>query len=114
MDFTDTVILVTRRGMGSAPQDLQATLIGKYFQLLLESGDLPAAICFYAEGVHLTVEGSPVLDVLHALEGRGVRLIVCGTCLNYFGLKDKLRAGIEGGMGDILSAQQAAAKVISL
>ncbi len=110
----DTVILITREGMGHAPAALQLTLLGKYFELLLQGGDLPNAICFYTEAVKLVVEGSPLLESLHALEARGVRLIVCSTCLNFFGLQDKARAGIVGGMTDILEAQQKAGKVITL
>ncbi len=109
-----TVILVTRNGMGTAEQALAHKLAGTYFKLLLENGDLPAAICFYAEGINLVVAGSPILEPLAELESKGVRLIVCTTCLNYYNLMDQLKVGIPGGMGDILAAQAAAYKVITL
>jgi intracellular sulfur oxidation DsrE/DsrF family protein len=112
--MSSAVILVTHEGLGNAESELMHKLVVTYFQLLLDNGDLPAAICFYTDGVKLTVEGSPVLEQLAALEARGVRLIVCTTCLNYFGLMDKLKVGIAGGMGDILSAQINAEKVITL
>ena len=108
------VILVTRNGMGTDEQALSQKLAGTYFRLLLENGDLPAAICFYAEGINLVVASSPVLEPLAELESRGVRLIVCTTCLNYYNKMDMLKVGIAGGMGDILAAQAAAAKVITL
>jgi hypothetical protein len=60
------------------------------------------------------VEGSPFLERLTALEQRGARLIICSTCLGYFGLTEKVRVGIVGGMGDILEAQTRASKVITL
>lgn len=110
----DTVILVTSNGMGHADENLQLTLAGKYFELLLQNANLPAAICFYTDGVKLVCEGSPVIGQLHALETGGVRLIVCSTCLNYFTLNDKVQVGIVGGMGDILEAQTKAEKVITL
>ncbi len=110
----DTVIVITRNGMGHADETLQRALAGKYFELLLQSGSLPNAVCFYTEGVKLVVEGSPALEQLRALEAKGVRLIVCSTCLNYFDLADKVKTGIVGGMGDILEAQVKAAKVIAL
>lgn len=110
----NTIILVTSNGMGKADEKLQLTLIGKYFELLLQGEDLPAAICFYTDGVKLVCEGSPVLDSLRALEKEAVRLIVCSTCLNYFNLTDKVQVGIVGGMGDILEAQTKAEKVITL
>ncbi len=112
--FSDTTLLITRDGMGSADAALQHKLLDTYLRLLMEDDSLPAAICFYTDGVKLVVEGSPVLERLSQLEQRGVRLIICSTCLNYFGLTDKVRVGIIGGMPDILQAQVAAAKVITL
>ena len=114
MSMRDTVILLTNNGMGNGPQDLRLTLIGKYLEILDLQNDLPAALCFYTEGVRLVTEGSPVIDKLRALEQKGVRLIVCSTCLNYFGLLEKIKIGIVGGMGDILAAQMQAGKVITL
>jgi intracellular sulfur oxidation DsrE/DsrF family protein len=114
MSDSDTVILINRNGMGEADQVLQSKLIGTYLKLLDEHNILPGAICFYTEGVHLVVEGSPVLETLQALEAKGVRLILCSTCVNYFNLTEKVRVGIIGGMGDILEAQRQASKVITL
>ncbi len=114
MTMQNSVILVTNDGMGRADTNLQHLLIGKYLELLLAENDLPAAICFYTAGVKLVVEGSPVLTQLATLEEKGVRLVICSTCLNYFGLTNHLRLGITGGMGDILAAQAKAEKVITL
>jgi intracellular sulfur oxidation DsrE/DsrF family protein len=100
--------------MGKGPEELQLTLIGKYLRLLDQNGELPAVICFYTEGVKLVTDGSLVLEQLRALEKKGVRLVVCSTCLNYFGLADQLALGIAGGMNDILEAQLKAEKVITL
>lgn len=112
----DTVILVTHYGMGNAPgaPELPLKLINKYFTLLLENRNFPAAICFYTDGVRLTVQGSPVLESLKALEANGVRLVLCSTCLDTFGLADQVEVGIVGGMGDIMEAQFGAGRVISL
>lgn len=114
MSDSDTVILITRNGMGEAEQALQHKLIGTYLKLLDEHDILPGALCFYTEGVYLAVEGSPVLETLQSLERKGVRLILCSTCLSYFNLTEKVRVGIVGGMGDILEAQRLAGKVITL
>ena len=110
----NTVILITNNGIGKADEKLQQLLAGKYFELLAQNGSLPAAICFYTEGVRLVCEGSPVIVQLRELESQGVRLIVCSTCLNYFGLTEKLHVGIVGGMGDIIEAQIKTEKVITL
>ena len=112
--FSETVILITREGMGSAEVTLQQKLLDTYLRLLLENKTLPAAICFYTEGVRLVVEGSPLLEHLSVIEQAGVRLIICSTCLNFFGLAGKVRVGIVGGMPDILDAQLKAGKVITL
>jgi intracellular sulfur oxidation DsrE/DsrF family protein len=91
-----------------------AKRIGKYFELLALHTDLPAAICFYTEGVKLVIDDSPVLGQLKALEGKGVHLIVCSTCLDYFNIKDRMQIGIVGGMSDIIEAQMKAEKVITI
>jgi hypothetical protein len=114
MPTSDSVILITRNGMGEADQTLQHKLISTYLKLLDEHDLLPGAICFYTEGVRLAVEGSPVLETLGSLEKKGVRLVLCSTCLNYFNLMDQVKVGIVGGMGDILEAQTRACKVITL
>lgn len=110
----NTVILITNDGMGNADEKLQHMLIGKYLELLMQNNSLPAAICFYTNGVKLVCEGSPVIEQLRTLEQEGARLIVCSTCLNYLDLQDKVQVGIVGGMGDILEAQVKADKVITL
>lgn len=110
----DTLIVITREGMGSAEPALQQKLVGTWLTLLLQGKELPGAICFYTDGVKLAVEGSPVLEQLAKLEERGVHLILCKTCLEFFGLAEKVRVGIVGGMGDILAAQSIARKVLPL
>ena len=111
---SETVILVTRNGMGEASPELQQKLITTYLKLLVENNILPAAICFYTDGVRLAVTGSPVIDLLKALEAKGVRLILCSTCLGYFDLTGQVQVGIVGSMADILEAQRQAGKVIAL
>ncbi len=111
---SETVLLVTRNGMGDAEPALQQKLITTYFKLLDENNILPAAICFYTNGVKLVAEGSLVIDTLKSLEAKGVRLILCSTCLSYFNLTEKVQVGIVGGMADILEAQRRASKVISI
>lgn len=111
---SSTVLVITKRGMGKGDPELQIALLSKYLNLLMESDLLPAAICFYTEGVHLVIEGSPVLDELRHLDSKGVRLIVCSTCLHYYGLIEKLAIGIVGGMTDIIEAQWRASKVVNL
>ena len=113
MDNT-TILIFTRNGLGDAPAELQQKLAAKFLQLNLDANTLPAKILFYTDGVKLACEGSPVIDELKAMKERGVELILCSTCLDYFGLRDKVQVGIVGGMPDIIEALSAAGKVISL
>ncbi|MEN4041442.1 MAG: DsrE family protein [Anaerolineaceae bacterium] len=110
----NTVILITADGMGRGDVELQRTLVAKYMGLLAEHDLLPNSICFYTDGVRLAVSGSPVLELLRVLERRGVRLILCSTCLAYYGLSEQVQVGIVGGMADILTAQARADRVITL
>ena len=107
-------VLVNHNGMGQADQTLAHKLIQTFLNMLDLEDRLPRTICFYAEGVKLAVEDSPVLEELRSLEAKGVELIVCTTCLNHFGLLQKLAAGAAGSMKEIVAAQWTAAKVITV
>lgn len=109
-----TVILITANGMGRADPPLQQTLLTKYLSLLEHQEPPPETICFYADGVRLVIQESPVLALLRQLEARGVQLIACRTCLDYLGITDKVQVGRVAGMPDILDAQMRVDKVITL
>jgi sulfur relay (sulfurtransferase) complex TusBCD TusD component (DsrE family) len=113
--MNDTTILTfTRNGLGEAPAELQQKLAAKFLQLNLDAGTLPAKILLYTDGVKLACDGSPVIDQLRAMKDRGVELILCSTCLDFYGLREKVAVGIVGGMPDIIEALSNAGKVISL
>lgn len=113
MDST-TVLVFTRYGLGEAPAELQQRLAGKFLSLIDNEATLPAKILFYTDGVKLACQGSPVIDQLQALQTRGVEMILCSTCLDYYGLTERVAVGIVGGMPDIIEAMHMANKVISL
>ena len=110
----DTVIVINHEGMGQAEPALTHKLLKTYLNMLDLDDRLPRAICFYADGVKMAVTDSPVLEELESLAGKGVELIVCTTCLNHFDLLDGLAVGTAGGMKDIVDAQDAAGKVVTL
>lgn len=110
----NTIIQITNNGMGKGDPALQHKLIVKYLELIQMNESLPNAITFYTDGVKLVVEGSPALEQLRSLESKGVRLIICSTCLEYYGLTEKVQVGIVGGMTDIIEAQAKAEKVITI
>jgi hypothetical protein len=109
------VIIFKSNGMGvTAAQELREILARKFLGLINDADPLPDAICFYTDGVKLVCEGSPILVELAALEQRGVRLVICQTCLETFGLAGQVRLGIVGGMADIITAMWGADTVIEL
>jgi len=110
----NAVIVFSRNGMGHAPVELQSKLAKKFLRLTIESGNLPGKILFYTEGVKLACSGSEALEELQELEAKGVELVLCLTCLDFFGLTDQVKVGVVGGMGDILTAIQMADHVISV
>lgn len=86
-------ILIQSEGLGRGDDRLGAMLMANFLRLLGESENRPAALIFWNTGVKLACEGSQVLDYLKKLEEQGVELLACTTCLEYFGLVDKLRVG---------------------
>jgi len=110
----NAVVIFNNNGMGQAEASLTHKLAKAFLNMLDLGEKLPAAICFYAEGVRLTVGKSPVLEELKSLEDKGVNLIVCTTCLNHFDLFDDLQVGTAAGMKEIVDAQWNAEKVITL
>ena len=110
-----TVFVFTSYGLGQTENaDLKIKLAQKFLALLASADPLPAQICFYTDGVKLCVTGSPVLDELKALADKGVELVLCSTCLETFGLRDRVAVGIVGGMGDIIASIAGADNTITL
>ncbi len=109
------VFLFPSYGMGHTQDaDLKIRLARKFLSLVALADPLPAQICFYTDGVRLCVKGSPVLDELHALQERGVELVLCSTCLETFGLTEQVAVGVVGGMGDIITAVANADNAVTL
>jgi sulfur relay (sulfurtransferase) complex TusBCD TusD component (DsrE family) len=112
---TGIVLVFKTNGMGiSETQPLKEKLAKTFLTLAAQMEPIPSVICFYTDGVKLACEGSPALDELTVLEQKGVRLILCQTCLDTFGLSNQVRVGIVGGMGDIITAMWQADKVITI
>jgi selenium metabolism protein YedF len=110
----DFIILVTSQYMGKGSDELGGILMKGFFYALSESYNLPQAVIFMNSGVKLTVEGTEVLESLSALESKGVEILSCGTCLDYFNLKDKLVKGGVTNMYTIVERLNEAKKVITI
>jgi len=100
--------------MSNADRELSTTLLSNYLKLLLDEDLLPNALLFYGEGVKTVVENSPFLETLSELEKKGVNLIVCKTCLNFYGILDQIKVGKVGTMADIVHYQWNVDKVITI
>jgi selenium metabolism protein YedF len=85
-----------------------------FLRTLKEMGDELWRLVFVNNGVKLTIEGSEVLDDLKAYESEGLKILVCGTCLNHFNLLEKKQVGELTNMLDIVTAMQLADRVISI
>lgn len=79
--------------MGHGSDELGDILMKSLIYTISQTEPLPEAILFFNGGVHLTTEGSPVLDDLTAMQEQGVTLISCGTCLDFFHRKELLQVG---------------------
>ena len=82
---------------------------------LAQSDNPPAYVLFMNDGVKLPAgDEQQVIESIQALLDKGTTVLVCGTCLNYYGLSERLKIGTVSNMYDILSAMQRADKVITL
>lgn len=113
-NLAGSLILFTRRGLGEGDSRLTEKLAVNYLRTLLELQLAPSAIAFYGDGVKLVADGSPCLDELRQLSERGVRLLACRTCLDFYALTDRVRVGEIGNMAMIVELQAAADKVIAV
>ena len=90
---TDTVVAIGSNQMGVGAEELGKTLLKVFVFALTQQDQLPRTVLFYNGGASLTCEGSPMLEDLKTLEAEGVEILTCGTCLNYYGLTEKLAVG---------------------
>lgn len=108
------VLVVPGEHMGRGPEELGTILIRAFFHTLGEVEPRPDIIIFFNEGVKLVVEGSPVLEDVQALADGGVEVLACGTCLGFFGLKEKVAVGEVSNMYTLAETMLRAGKVVSL
>lgn len=110
----NTTIIINSDSLGHGDAGLGGQLMLKGLHQLAIQAQKPSTIVFYNAGVRLLVPGSPLLDVLKRLEGEGVDLIACGTCMDFFQLRASIAAGRIGDMREILTMLSASDKVITL
>ena len=88
-----TVVVISSAAMGHGGDELGTALMKGFLYALSQQEELPSAILFYNGGASITCEGSVSLEDLKSMEAQGVEILTCGTCLNFYGLTDKLAVG---------------------
>ena len=113
-DGKKTLVILAADHIGKGDEDLGRSIVGSFVKTLKELGDDLWRLVLVNGGVKLAVEGAESLPRLQELAGEGVEILVCGGCLQTFGLFDKKGVGETTNMVDIVTSMQVADKVISL
>jgi selenium metabolism protein YedF len=111
-DLLKAVLLVANDEFGHGSSELGGILMRSFLKTVSGSEPKPGWAIFMNAGVKLTTEGSELLDEIRALEDAGVRVLSCGTCLDYFHLKDKLKVGKITNMQDTVTTLMTADWVV--
>jgi selenium metabolism protein YedF len=106
------VVYINSNLLGVGEEALGAILMRAFLKTLLDLKPIPSKLIFVNSGVRLTTEGSEVLESLKALSEKGVEILSCGTCLDFYGLKEKLKVGVISNMYDIVQSLLEADRLI--
>ena len=106
------LIVLSGNQMGTGDAKLGTSLMKAFVFALTKQDHLPDTILCYNTGAYLTCEGADTLEDLKLLESEGVTILTCGTCLDFYGLKEKLAVGEVTNMYDIVQRMEHAAQII--
>ncbi len=106
------VFVISANTMGSGDDELGALLMKAFIHTIFDLDHLPDSLIFYNTGVKLAVKDSDILDDLKKLESDGVEILVCGTCANFFDIKDDIAVGIISNMYDIAGTMSSAGRIV--
>ena len=107
-----TVVVISADHMGEGSEELGKILLKGFLFALTQQETLPTTVLFYNGGARVTCEGSASLDDLRKLAELGVEILTCGTCLNFYGLTDKLQVGEVTNMYVIAEKQMQADRIL--
>jgi selenium metabolism protein YedF len=110
----DPVLFISSDQLGKGSSELGHLLMRNFIYTLTKSEKFPQAIILMNSAVKLSISDSPALESLLELQKGGVPILVCGTCLDYYQLKDQQQAGQVSNMYDIADILMAADSVINL
>ena len=106
------LVVLSANVMGTGDPKLGTSLMKAFVFALTKQDQLPDTILCYNTGAYLTCEGADTLEDLKLLESEGVTILTCGTCLDFYGLKEKLAVGTVTNMYDIVERMENAARII--
>ena len=106
------LVVLSGNVMGTGDARLGTSLMKAFVFALTKQDQLPDTILCYNTGAYLTCEGADTLEDLKLLESEGVTILTCGTCLDFYGLKEKLAVGGVTNMYDIVERMESAAQII--
>lgn len=109
---TNTVVAIASDKMGQGNDELGKVLMKGFIFALSQLEELPKTILFYNGGATITTEESASLEDLKNMEAQGVEILTCGTCLDYYGLKEKLAVGSVTNMYTIVEKMMNADKIV--
>ena len=107
-------IIISSDTFGNGPKELGEMLLKNYIYTLTELKPLPKSIIFLNSGAFMTSIDSNALEDLRSLEARGVHILTCGSCIDYFKLKDKLAVGQITNMYKIAEEMAKADNLVSI
>jgi selenium metabolism protein YedF len=113
-DLKKIMVMCATDRIGFGDDELGLKLMVNFLRTLKEMGQELWRLVLVNNGVKLTIDGSEILDDLKQYEKGGLKIMVCGTCLNHFNLLDRKRVGETTNMLDIVTAMQLADKVINI
>lgn len=106
------VVVLSANVMGTGEEKLGKALMKAFVFALTRQDVLPETILCYNTGAYLTCEGADTLEDLKSLEAEGVNIMTCGTCLDFYGIKEKLAVGSVTNMYEIVETMENAGKLI--
>ncbi len=106
------VIAIGSATMGSGDDALGKILMKGFIYALSQQEKLPKTILFYNGGANIPIEGNVSVEDLKSMEAMGVEILTCGTCLDFYGLKDKLAVGGVTNMYSIVEILREASHII--
>ena len=111
---SDFAVFIGADHVGEGSAELGESLMKMALYTLSQADELPTSLLFMNGGVKLVAQEGQAADHVREMADRGVEVLVCGTCLNFFELQDSLQVGEVSNMYDILGRMQAASRVLSL